>query len=96
MIKTRQDINQFINQHSDQLAQQVMQRSQRWYEKLEDAAEQEFLIPATERQINEALQNFVVKNAIEALSFAPRTHFQNILMTRRSPATSVSTSSRVL
>lgn len=31
-----------------------------------------------------------------APSFAQRNHFQNILMTRRSPATSVSTSSRVL
>ena len=31
-----------------------------------------------------------------APSFATQNHFQNILMTRRSPATSVSTSSRVL
>lgn len=74
MIKTRQDINQFINQHSDQLAQQVMQRSQRWYEKLEDAAEQEFLIPATERQINEALQNFVVKNVNAIMDLSLELH----------------------
>lgn len=74
MIKTRQDINQFINQHSDQLAQQVMQRSQRWYEKLEDAAEQEFLIPATERQINEALQKFVVKNVNAIMDLSLELH----------------------
>jgi hypothetical protein len=74
VIKTRQDINQFINQHSDQLAQQVMQRSQRWYEKLEDAAEQEFLIPATERQINEALQKFVVKNVNAIMDLSLELH----------------------
>lgn len=62
MITSSQDMHQFINQQGEKLALHAMHQSQQWYEKLEDFAAQEFLVPASERQINEALQKFVVQN----------------------------------
>lgn len=63
MTSTLQDdIHHFFAQHSAELSEVVMQKTQQWYEKFEDFSAQEILAPVTEQQINDALQKFVVKN----------------------------------
>lgn len=56
------DIDQFLAQQSDEMTQLLMRKTQQWYEAFEDFTTQEFLAPVSEKQINEALEKFVVKN----------------------------------
>lgn len=62
MTLDTQTIHDFVNTRSAELALLLSDKSQIWFEKIEDLLEQEILIPATETQINQALDKFVVKN----------------------------------
>lgn len=69
MITTKAQLDEFFATHSEDIARALMQKSQTWYEKIEDFASQELIVPATEKQLNDAIQKFVVKkvNAILAM-----------------------------
>lgn len=65
--KTFQDtltntLEDFFAQQSSEMSAYLVHKTQHWYEKFEDFTAQEILAPVTERQINDALQQFVVKN----------------------------------
>lgn len=65
--KTFQDtltntLEDFFAQQSSEMSAYLVHKTQHLYEKFEDFTAQEILAPVTERQINDALQQFVVKN----------------------------------
>ena len=48
MITSKTQLDEFFATHSEEIARELMQKSQTWYEKIEDFAGQEFIVPATE------------------------------------------------
>lgn len=55
-------LNQWFSQYNQQIVTLIASNSQHLYEKFEEATEQEFLVPITEKQVNLALDQFVTKN----------------------------------
>ena len=55
MITSKTQLDEFFATHSEEIARELMQKSQTWYEKIEDFAGQEFIVPATEKQLNDAI-----------------------------------------
>lgn len=66
MTTITDNINEFLTTHGVELLHALSARTQALYETFEYALEQEFYIPASEAQINQALDKFVTKkvNAI--------------------------------
>lgn len=60
-------LQDLLEASSTEVMRQLFAVSQHWLERLETLVEQELLIPLTETQINDALQNFVVKNVAAVL-----------------------------
>ena len=72
MITNKAQLDEFFATHSEEIARELMQKSQTWYEKIEDFAGQEFSVPATEKQLNDAIQKFVVEKVKAILSMHRR------------------------
>ncbi len=62
MTTLQDEFKRFFAEQSTDLSALIVQKAQHWYEKFEDFTAQEVLAPVTEQQINDALQQFVVKN----------------------------------
>lgn len=62
MTTINQTFNDFFTDHATTFTRYAMQRSQQWYEKIEDFASQELVAPVSEQQLNDALKKFVVDN----------------------------------
>ena len=62
MTTLQDDLNRFFAEQSADLSALMVQKAQHWYERFEDFTAQEILAPVSEQQINDALQQFVVKN----------------------------------
>jgi hypothetical protein len=66
VIIDNKPLDEFLSAQSDYWIGELMQKSQQWYENIEDFSQQEFLLPASEAQLNDALQKFVV-NKVKAI-----------------------------
>ena len=58
----KQKLQQTSQQKSVKIIQHLGEFSQNSYEKLENAVEQEFFVPANQTQLNQALERFVTNN----------------------------------
>ncbi|ATQ82954.1 hypothetical protein MOTT16_03430 [Moraxella osloensis] len=74
MITSKTQLDEFFATHSEEIARELMQKSQTWYEKIEDFAGQEFIVPATEKQLNDAIQKFVVEKVKAILAMHLEIH----------------------
>ena len=74
MITTKAQFDEFFTARADDLARELMHQSQTWLEKIEDFTGQEFIVPATEQQLNDAIQQFVVNNVNAILAMRLELH----------------------
>lgn len=74
MITSKAQVDEFFATHSEDIARELMQQAQTWYEKVEDFAGQEFIVPATEQQLNDAIRKFVVNNVDAILAMRLELH----------------------
>ncbi|MFW2177192.1 MULTISPECIES: hypothetical protein [unclassified Moraxella] len=65
---------EFLQPYVRQFSTASLQKAQYLYDKLEDGVQQEFFIPASEAQVNQALTRFVVNNVKQLLDLHLELH----------------------